>query len=79
MQGLLGMRVEKGALRFQFSLPKGWPGWFACWKKGEGILHITVCRGEKNCFLLDGKPVDSIPLTQLKGEHQAEITVSEEK
>ena len=79
VQGLLGMRVEKGALRFQFSLPKGWPGWFACWKKGEGILHITVCRGEKNCFLLDGKPVDSIPLTQLKGEHQAEITVSEEK
>ncbi len=78
-QGLLGMTVKNGALQIAPRLPEGWPGWSACWKRGEGVLHITVRREKRARFLLDGEPVESIPLTGLSGEHQVEITVPEGK
>lgn len=79
VRGLLGMTVVNGALLMEPRLPKDWTGWSACWKRGEGTLHITVRRGKQPLCLLDGKPVDRVLLKGLRGEHQVEITVPEGK
>lgn len=76
--GLLGLRVKDGRLFVDPALPKAWPGWSARWETDGGSLVIQVRRGEKKGLLLDGKPVDSVALLDLQGEHRLEVTAEEE-
>ena len=75
VKGLLGMDVKGGRLTVQPKLPEDWQGWSVLWQLETGSLTITVSRGEAETALLDGTPVETVPLTELTGEHRLEITV----
>ncbi len=77
VNGLLGLTVKDGCLIVSPSFPAGWNGWSACWRTEKGILQITARKEKRARFLLDGEPVESVPLTGLEGEHHLEITVPE--
>ena len=79
MQGLLGMEVKKGMLTAKPALPEDWPGWSARWKTERGSLQITVRRGQAPVTLLDGKPVEAVPLREITGAHCLEVIVAEEE
>ena len=79
VNGLLGISVKDNSLIVDPALPKGWPGWSAQWRLGNGTLQITVKRGERAQCLLDGMLVKAIPLKGFAGEHRLEITVVEGK
>lgn len=76
--GLLGLRVKDGQLYVDPALPKDWPGWSARWETDGGSLFIRVRRGRMKAVLLDGTPVESVDLADLRGEHGLEVTVAEE-
>lgn len=79
VQGLLGMTVKTGMLTVKPALPKDWPGWSALWKTEGGSLQITVSRGREPVTLLDGKPIDAVPLREIEGAHQLEVIVTEDQ
>ena len=78
LRGLLGLRIEGGRLTLQPSIPAAWPGWEGEWR-GEGwTLKLSVRRGDKRVLRFDGMPVDDIFLPSLSGEHQVELTWTED-
>lgn len=79
VSGLLGMTVKEGNLTVDPKLPTGWPGWSVCWRTQAGALHISVRREKRARCLLDGKPVEAVPLKGLVGEHHLEVTIPEGK
>lgn len=79
VQEFLGIRVKNGRLTVSPCLPRSWPGWSACWKTETGTLHIQVTRGEKETSLLDGTPVQSVPLREIRSDSHWEITVPEKE
>ena len=79
VQEFLGIRVKNGRLTVSPCLPRSWSGWSACWKTETGTLHIQVTRGEKETSLLDGTPVQSVPLREIRSDSHWEITVPEKE
>jgi len=77
VSGLLGISVKDNCLTVVPRLPSGWTGWSACWDTGEGVLRITVKKGDFTQMYLDGTPVQNILLTELKGEHRLEVMAGE--
>lgn len=75
ISGLLGITVKDRSLTVKPTLPKDWPGFTARWRLGNGTLEIVVHRGDQAAALLNGMPVEEVPLDTLTGEHWLEITV----
>ena len=77
-KGLLGIEIKHGNLTVAPRLPADWPGCSVKWALKQGTLQIMIRRGGEKQMLLDGLPVDSVPLSSLRGEHQLEVTAEKE-
>lgn len=79
-QSLLGLRLQSGKLLIQPNLPASWPGYEAVWRGASYTLSIKVTQGIRPGLTLDGiSQPDGIPLADLRGDHQAVLTLSTEK
>lgn len=74
---LFGAEVREGHLTVRPSIPAAWPGCSLGWKGRGWTLDIRISRGKKAGMRLDGRPVPSVPLDDLEGEHILEVTVCE--
>lgn len=77
--GLLGLRLEGGRLHIEPKLPENWPGYQATWRGADFSLRIEVRRGAAQPLTLDGSFCpEGILLSQLRGEHLAQLVIPEQ-
>ncbi len=81
VESLLGLRLEKDALRFEPCLPKEWDAFKLHYRYRETIYHITVRQTHDNSaasVTVDGveQSGKTIPLVDDRQEHTVEVIIA---
>jgi cyclic beta-1,2-glucan synthetase len=82
VEALLGVTLQRGALRIDPCIPRAWKGYEVIFRTNEAEFQITVenpdgvCRGVRRVELDDAERSDHlVPLDGMRGTHKVRVVM----